>query len=376
MKDAGVTYHIVYNKADFELGMRNTSFTDYMILGDRYLLDEDYADEFRELIYSGKGLISSLYVKYAELGPPVSGALWAGYLLPGKYTVNLNNSAIAAASSFTSSGKTTNVIPLSGATVGGRIKTILNSPAVVLNDYGHGRSVYYAFDLLETLNAQNYTQLAALIKNSITYVHKPLINEMSFLPDQLIPVEVKIDSLGGAFDLKIKETYPAGIKIYDPVTCKWITDNPWISDMHIDANATKYFNYYAMTPDASGTYTLTTDLGYMENNTFQSYKTAEAQITVGNYSSTVLPDSIITALKALKVNILEKPAINNAVQHIETVKYRNTKLAETKLTCQANISDILEATEAVMVLISCDTSQVRLMMDMLMEIYEGKYYSK
>jgi hypothetical protein len=78
-------------------------------------------------------------------------------------------------------------------------------------------------------------------------------------------------------------------------------------------------------------------------------------------------------LKALKVNILEKLAINNAIHHIEAVKNRNTK-PETKLTCQASISDLLEATEAVMVLKSCDTKPVRLMMDMLMQIYEGKYY--
>lgn len=374
LKDASVNYRIVYNKTDFQSEMRNTSYTDYMILGDRYLLDPNYADELRELIYSGKGLISSLYVKYGELGPPVSGALWAGYLLSSKYTVDLSDSDIAAASSFTSSGKSTNIIALSSATLAGHIRNVLHSPAIVLNDYGQGRSVYYAFDLLETLNNQNYTQLADLIKNSFIYVHKPLISGSSFLPDQLIPVEVEIKSLGGTFDLKIKETYPAEIKIYDPVTSQWITDNPWMKDLHIDTNAIEYFRYYAMTPDVPGTYTLTTDLGYMENDTFQLYKTAEAQITVGSYSSSVLPDSIITALKALKVNILEKLAINNAIQHIEKIKHRNTKLAETKLTYQANILDILEATEAVMVLKSCDTSQVRLMMDMLLQIYEGKYY--
>jgi len=376
LKEAGVSYHIVYNKIDFQKEMRNTSYTDYMILGDRYLLDPNYADELRELVYSGKGLISSLYVKYGELGPPVSGALWAGYMLLSKHTVDLSDSAIAAASSFTSSGKTTNVIALSDATVAGRIRTVLHSPAVILNDYGQGRSIYYSFDMLETLNNQNYTQLAALIKNSFTYVHKPLISGSSFLPAQLIPVEVKIDSLGGAFDLKIRETYPPGIKVYDPVTNLWITDNPWMKDLHIDTNATEYFRYYAMTPDALGTYTLATDLGYMENNTFQLYKTTEVQITVGNYGSSVLPSSIITALKALKVNILEKLAINNAIQHIEAVKTRNANSMETKLTCQANIADILEAIEAVMVLKSCDTSEVRLMMDTLMQIYEGKYYSK
>lgn len=373
LEDAGINYRLVYDKYDFQKEMRNSAYTDYMILGDKYPLDPYYADELRELIHSGKGLISSLYVKYGEPGPPVTGAMWISYLLLPQHTVDLISSPIAAADSFIAYGKTVKVLPFAGSSVAGRIR-LIQSPAIVLNDYGLGRSVYYAFDLMETLNDENYHQLANLVKNSILYVHKPLLSDSAFLPYQLVPVQVKVESLGGIFDLKIKESYPSGISLYDPLTNQWVKENPWMQDMHIASNETQYFHYYALMPDVSGSYSLKTELGYMEQGVFKLYKEADVEISVGAFATAVLPDDIIKALKVLKVSILEKPLIYNAITHMELVKYRTNKLKETKLTIEANIYDILEATEAVMVIKSCDTMPVRLMMDMLMQVHEGKYY--
>ncbi len=373
LKDASVSYYIVYNKSDFQRELRNSSFTDYMILGDRYVLDENYADELREQVYAGKGLVSSLYVKYGEPGPPVSGALWAGYLLLSHYTIDLNNTVIATGGSFVASGKTTNVIAYTDSIIAGRIRTILNSPAILLNNYGQGKSVYYAFDLGETINDQNYGQLSSLINNSIIYAHKSSVVD-SFPTHQLVPVEVKIKSLGSSLDLKVKETYPSQIKIYDPAGNIWITDNPWISDVHVDSYATNYFRYYALTPDTQGTYTLQTDIGYQAGSDFQIYKSLNTQITVGNFSTTVLTDNIITSLKALKVSLLEKLTVYSAVQYMESVKNRNNNQTGTKAVYESDMSDILKALDAVMILTSCDTKQVRLMMDMLLRTYESKYY--
>jgi hypothetical protein len=371
LKEAGVSYIIVYNKSDFQRELRNSSYTDYMILGDRYLLDSNFADELRESVYAGKGLISSLYVKYGGLGTPVSGALWLSYLLLSQHTIDLNSSPIAAANSFVAFGKAVNVTALSGATVAGRIRTI-HSPAVVLNNYGQGRSVYYAFDLIETLNDQNYEQISSLIKNSILYAHKPFVDD-SLIPNKIVPVEVKIGSLGGNFDLKIKETYPAQLRIYDPVTNQWIKDNPWIKDMHIESNETKYFRYFALTPDTQGSYTLQTEIGFLENDIYKVYKNLDVNITTVGQDKSILADGIISALKDLRVNFIDKLTIYSVIQYIEMVKNRD-KQGSSKSICQANIVDMLIAIDKIILVTSCDTTQVRLMMDMLMQIYQGKYY--
>ena len=372
LKDAGVNYHIVYNKNNFQQEIRNPSYSDYMILGDKYLLDSNFADELREAVFAGKGIISSLYVKYGGLGTPVSGALWLSYLLFSQHTIDLNSSPVAAANSFVAYGKAVSVTALSGATVAGWIRSF-HSPAIVLNDYGQGRSVYYAFDLLETLNEQNYEDLANLIKNSVLYVHRPLIDNSSFLPYQFVPVNVKIKSLGCLFNLQVKETYPAGFRIYDPVTNQWITKNPWIKDMHIESNEIKNFQYYALTPDAQGLYTLQTEIGFLENGTYQTYTNLDVNVNVEGQDKTVLADDIIAVLRALRVNVIDKLTIYSAIHYIEMVKSRDRQ-GSSKSICQENILDMLTAINKIVLITSCDTTQVRLMMDMLLRIYENKYY--
>ncbi|KUG24422.1 hypothetical protein ASZ90_005799 [hydrocarbon metagenome] len=372
LKDAGVNYHIVYNKNDFQQEIRNPSYTDYMILGDKYLLDSNFADELREDVFAGKGIISSLYVKYGGLGAPVSGALWLSYLLFSQHTIDLTSSPIAAANSFLAYGKAVSVTALSGATVAGRIRTI-HSPAVVLNDYGQGRSVYYAFDLLETLNEQNYENLANMIKNSILYVHRPLIDNSSFLSYQFVPVNVKIKSLGGVFDLQVKETYPAGFRIYDPETNQFIADNPWTKTLNIEANETKNFQYFAITPDTQGLYALNTEIGFLEDGTYKTYTDLAVNITVAGVDKTVLADDIISTLRALRVNIIDKLTVNLAIQYIEKVKNRD-KQGNSKSICQENILDMLTAINKIILVTSCDTTHVRLMMDTLLHSYENEYY--
>jgi subtilase family serine protease/prenyltransferase beta subunit len=366
--NASIKYLIVYTKDDFQKNLRSSYFTDYLILGNHQPLEDHYAYELRELVHSGKGLIASLFVDEGSPNTPLAGLKVSGYLPLVSRNINLNDSAIAASGVFASQGKASKTEALSGATVAGWISDV-NLPAVVLNDYGWGRSVYYAFDMGATLNDQNYEKIASLVVNSITYVHKPLF-ENSFLPNQFVPVEVQIKSLGGIFDLKLKETYPVQIKIYDPVTGLWVTDNPWLQDMHIESNETKYFNYYVLTPDIAGTYTLNTEIGYMKNDAFQLYKEVDTQLTVDN-DSTVYIDSVISAMNGLAVSNKENAHVSNAIKYMEQVKDREGN--NTKTAFEDNIQDILKAVEAIMKVTSCDTTQIRLVMDMLLKIYQGKY---
>ncbi len=369
LKNASIKYLIVYSKDDFQRHMRNSYFTDYLILGSHQPLEDHHAYELRELIHSGKGLISSLFVDEGSPNTPLAGLKVSGYLPSVSRNINLSDSAIAASTSFASEGKAAKTEALAGATVAGWISDV-NLPAVVLNDYGWGRSIYYAFDMGATLNEQNYEKLASLIVNSIVYVHKPLM-EKSFLPNQFVPVEVHIKSLGGIFDLKIKETYPAQIKIYDPISGLWVTDNPWLQDMHIESNQTKYFRYYVLTPDVAGEYTLNTEIGYMKNDVFQLYKEVDTTIAVEN-DSTVYTESVISALNALAVSNKENAHVSNAIKYMEQIKDREGN--NTKSAFENNIQDILKAVEAIMKVTSCDTTQVRLVMDMLLQIYQGKYF--
>ncbi|MEE9910189.1 MAG: carboxypeptidase-like regulatory domain-containing protein [Deltaproteobacteria bacterium] len=385
LKSAAISYYIVYDKDDFQRQMRNPYFTDYMILGNHQPLEDHYAAELSEMVYSGKGLLSSLYLKHGGHFSPLLGIRFRGEFPARQQTIELINSPIAGSGVLAADGQAARVEALTGATVAGWIRMVnrdprsaitpncqpQKDPAIVLNDYGQGRSVYYAFDLGRTLDDANYEQIAALIKNTILYMHKPYIGG-SLLPNQVVPVEVKIKSLGGAFDLRIKESYPSLIKIYDPPTRQWITDNPWLQDIRIERDATFYRTYYALMPDAPGSYTLQTEAGLVENGSFLSYKTLGMTLVVGSDKATII-EHILAALKVLPVLVKDKSEIYKAIRYMDTVKYRSG-LGSTKKIHQENIHDILKATDELSEVTSCDTMPVRVMMGTLLQIYQGNYF--
>lgn len=61
LNEAGVNYHIVLDKKDLEAEIRNPYYTDFMILGDHDQIEDHFSEELREQVYSGKGLISSMF---------------------------------------------------------------------------------------------------------------------------------------------------------------------------------------------------------------------------------------------------------------------------------------------------------------------------
>ncbi len=388
LKAAAVNYLIVYDKDDFQKQLRNPYFTDYMILGDHHPMTDHFADELREHVYSGKGLISSLFIRDGEPGTELLGIKFKGHLPSNNHEVDFVNSPISPDGELKAEGKALKSEILDGATVGGWIRPIgyprfkhhkclpkceeEHNPAVVLNNYGNGKTVFYAFDLGATLDDANYSQIAALIKNSIVHVHKPLDNASSFMPGQFVSVEIKIQSLGGSFDLKIKETYPAQLKIYDPSTNNWVKDNPWLKDIAIDSNETKYLRFYVLTPDTPGTYKLETEIGYFENGAYKVYGNLSIDITVGK-DKTVMVNDIIDALKALPVTAKDKLEVYKAINHIENVKQLN-RYGSSKIAFEKNIHEILKAIDEIIDITSCNTLEVRIMMDMLLRFYEAKFY--
>ena len=370
MNEAGVSYHIVLDKKDFETELRNPYYTDFMILGDHNPIEDHFSEELREQVYSGKGLISSLFNRQ-NLDAEVFGIKFNGYLSGSDYPLELLESEIASQGSFQSYGRAikieaeVKVEDIIGWTIETTNKGTTKYPGIIKQQYGNGKVLFYAFDM--GLSSGNYSQFETLLKNSLNYIHKPL-NTDAFYPNQLIPVEIKIKSLGGVFDLRITETYAEGIRVYDPLSGKWITDNPWVINMHLEPNDTKTLLYYALTPDTAGTFTLQTEVGYMDNETYNFYQNISTDIVVAKDTRTITED-IITALNALTVSGQDRAKVNNAIGYIDNVKNR---VIATHTDIEQNIHDILKAINSLLSVTSTDISDIRLMMDELLTVWENK----
>ena len=343
-----------------------------MILGDHNPIEDHFSEELREQIYAGKGLISSLFNRQ-NLDSDVFGIKFNGNLSGKDYPIELAESEIAAAQTFQSYGSALKVEALNPAqTIGWIVETTNKGttkyPGIVKRQHGNGKVLFFAFDL--GISSTNYNPFASLLRNSINYIHRPL-DTTAFHPHHVVPVEIKLKSPGGAFDIKITETYPAEIKLYDPLTEKWITDNPWTINIRLEPNETRAILYYALMPDKAGTYTLQTEVGYMENGTYNFYQTLSADIVV-NKDAVAAAVDIITALNMLTVSGQDKAKVDNAVRYMADVQGRSIT---TDADIDKNIQDILKAIDSLLDVTSADTSNIRLMMDQLLKVWEGRWYS-
>jgi hypothetical protein len=242
-----------------------------------------------------------------------------------------------------------------------------NHPGVVLNHYGLGNTVFFAFDLGATLNDENYDRVSPILKNAIAYVHKPL-DVTALHPYQMVPIEVELKSLGSAMDIRITESYPVDVKLYDPITGKWIIDRPWVKEIHLEPDETKTIYFYALTPDTPGSHLLRTEVGYVDNGIYQFHHDLDMEMVVGKDSAAMVGD-IIGALESLSVSKKDKWKVKDAIEHMERVQRRTLTTAKD---IQRNIDDTMEAIDSLLSITSADISEIRSMMDVLLEVYLGK----
>jgi len=85
--------------------------------------------------------------------------------------------------------------------------------------------------------------------------------------------------------------------------------------------------------------------------------------------SAAMADDIIGGLNSLLVSKKDKWRVQEAIERMERVRRRTVV---TGRDIQRNIDDTMEAIDSLLSITSADISQVRLMMDVLLEVYLGK----
>lgn len=372
LTEIGVLYTTVKDKKDFEREIRSNYHTDYLIFGDHNPLEDHYGEELRERVYSGRGLITAPWIGEDET-EDIFGIKVDGKLKGRDNPVEFIESEIFPAQVFQSYGRAVKVKEYNEQDVLALLKDKdeKNYPGVLKNEYGLGKMLFYSFDLGLSAREENYSQLVEILKASLGYTHRP-IDTAVFYPYDLIPVEIRLKSLGAAFDLKVAESYPDSIKLFDPSKGQWITENPWTKEIHLDANAVEVINLFALTSDKIGLYTLTTQVDYIENGSWKSYDSYSLEIKIEGDTPTLIAD-ILYKLDTLYPSVdEEQKEVKEAKKYIEKVRDRIVNDSED---FKKNIHDTLEAIEAVMEITSVDTSDIRLDMDRLLGIWEWRWYA-
>lgn len=392
LRGAVTSYRIVYRKDDFQREMRNPYFTDYLIIGDFIQLEDRFYDELTEQVFAGKGLITSGRLKESNGGcshdRPLTGVEFIHSLNEPRLHVDLVKSPISDELSLDVTGKAMQVEALSGTTVAGWMsgkKHPRNSdtagtspsncpahhyPAIVLNRYGEGKTVFFAFDFFSNLTEANFNLLSPVIGNSIGYVHKKT-GAGPFLPAQLVPKQVTLTSSSSPFEVRLQESWPADLRVYDPLTSSWIKENPWTREAHVNPGSAKSLLSYILTPDKAGLYTLQTDAGCMLDGRYSPVASLLLDIRVAKDRKTAAAD-IVTALDGLSVSGKKDQAkLKSARQSVRNVQQRN---AVSRHDMEKNIGDLLKAARNLAGITSCDVKAARLLIDRLLISWEAPLY--
>jgi hypothetical protein len=381
------SYLIVSDSDAFARELRNPYFTDILILGDQAPLPDHVADELRERVYAGTGLISSLWLKPGvDIGQgdePLFGLRYKGQLYGNFHTIALVPSPITDKGTIKAEGKAKRVEAFPTTTIAGWLNERGygywgrkphghdddRQPAICINDYGIGKAIYFAFDLGVSLDTKTSNQIALLLKNAIAHVHKTPDTEV-FLPFQLVPIDLTIKDLDTAAEAQITEAFPPAMPLYDPATGTWITQSPWVFTLALEAHQTDIIRYYALVPDAAGTYVIETQVGFTAQGTVIPAYESNIEITVEKDAAALIAD-IITALNALSVSKKDRAMVQDAIKWLQEVQQGHHGNKEE---LDQDIHAILKAVDAVVQIESVDVTQIRLMLDALLRVEEGRYY--
>ncbi|MDA8083071.1 MAG: discoidin domain-containing protein [Nitrospiraceae bacterium] len=366
-------WFVVRDPEDFQSELRNPFYSDIFILGADRFPEPGYLGELREKVYSGTGLISSLWLgeaeKEGELRDALAGVRYRSQLPAGTYDIHIPKGTVSSGSEMTVTGIAQLIKVMPGATSAGwftRASSAQRSDALVLNAYGRGRTAYYAFDIGTNIDDDNYEKLADLLAGSLGYVHQPQ-NSESLMAGGLVPVELKIGSFGNAYDLLVKEAYPQQVRLLEPDSLSWIPADPWEMRVHLDPFEAKTRRFHAWLPDRADTYMLKTDLACLPYSKYCSPMTLSLGLPVERN----LKDRAAAILAEVDGIVGQKQyALAAARNYISKVR---TRTVASSADIDLNIRDIVSAIGLLPQLFT-DTTRIRLMMDDLLRGWQGRYY--
>jgi hypothetical protein len=128
--------------------------------------------------------------------------------------------------------------------------------------------------------------------------------------------------------------------------------------------------YFALPSDVTGTYTIETDIAYMENGSYIPFQHLQAVFVIV-HDAVAITGNVMASLNGLQTEGRQRAKINDAIRHVEYIQKRTVTCVRDM---EKNIDDILKAIDALISLNNIDVSAIRLRLDILLRIWEGRFY--
>ena len=321
LSEMGAYYRIAHNENEFKEAMRSGYFNLFMLLETGKPTTGDLTAELTERVRGGSSLVLAGKSGLDDLKVQgVTGTKFTGYyMIKTLATTSISQPLFETPFNLTVDGKVQKLETLSNLVeVAATIEDKGNLyPSLTVNRYGNGMAVNFSFDLGISAEATgSLSSYIALLSNVVSYAN-PQPDVM--VAGTVLPVEIKVESLGSAFDLKVRED--AGLLTVLDSNMNGAIDtaeNRITWNSHLPVNGVDRFMYLAALPDGAGTFNTSTEIYYLKNGEEKLYNSYSLNTDIPE-GVAQLETNIVASITALAVSPTESAIRDSALSRFEAL---------------------------------------------------------
>lgn len=306
--------HMIASSVDeFRFLMRTGEYDAYWISGGSDHLGHLLANELREAVFRGDGLIVDAdHDSRNGLLNDALGVKYQGKLPSRQQTVTITDTSVFDAGQFDITDRSIRFVP-EGAVTHGRFAN--GDGAVMTNDYGLGRTVTIAFDFVSTIR---YSTSAPVMEQMLGAAVEFALPDKAggIAAGQVVGVLTTVQNLAADTPAWLKVEAPAPLSL-DGTTPQASTfglhEAAWLFNLR--AAQERQFMSWVLAPDADGAYVFTGTVGHGAHVGVNQLGTVQTTLEVA--SSATLQQELMDALAALQpLRAHERNAKDRAIAEV------------------------------------------------------------
>jgi hypothetical protein len=361
----GITHLIATSEMEFKRAFRSGQYNAYWISGGREELHDDLDAELREAVFRGDALIlEGVHDDSERELDSVTGVKIRGKLNPRNQSINVVG-PIFAAGTLATVGRPLKVDLITGK-VQATFAASANSPAIVTNQYGLGRVVLFAYDLLGTLIARPSAAQTDLVQTNLAWV-APEPAAVSAARSYTV-LRARITNVGSLAELKATFTPPAGGTVLGtaPAALADASGRP-VWGFTLDSGATKNLDIGLRLSAASANNTASIAIDSIRNGVAAPYGSVDA--TLGVESADTVAPRLGAELAALNLANRDKSDRDHAIAGVLAAQSSIAAGAY-----EQAIGQLIDVAERLLKITSANVSAQRVEVDRLLQEAQIRWY--